>query len=92
MKYFLMLITLSFSVWLISCSKNEWEGFVYPDGADLTEHRNIGIFESLEDCRAVARNTLASIGSLTTGDYECGLNCELRSGMGGIKICEETAR
>ena len=75
---------------LTSCGKEEWEGFVYPNKNDLTVHRNIGIYESLESCRSAAWNMLSEISSIERGDYECGLNCEYRSDMGGIKVCEKT--
>jgi len=77
----------------ISCSNSEnWEGFVYPDKRNLTIHTNLGSYSSLESCRSAALNTLTRISSIESGDYECGLNCEVREGMGGIKICEKTER
>jgi hypothetical protein len=86
----LWLITLV--LLLSSCFEEEWEGFVYPNKNDLTVHRNIGVYESLESCRAAALNTLTHISTIEKGDYECGLNCENRSDMGGIKVCEKTER
>ena len=68
-----------------------WEGFVYPNKSDLTVHKNIGEFESLESCRSAARNKLYELNSVSKGDYECGLNCEFKSNY-GINICEETKR
>lgn len=73
-------------------SEGEWEGFVYPNRDDLTVHTNIGIFASLEACRGAARDILSTISSIERGDYECGLNCEIQSGLGGIKVCEKTER
>ena len=75
---------------LIGCFEEKWEGFVYPDANDLTISKNIGIFPSLEACRDAAMSSLSSISSIRTGDYECGLNCEVRKNLGGIKICEKT--
>ena len=72
--------------------EGEWEGFVYPDRDDLTIHRNIGIFASLKSCRVAARDILSIISSSELGDYECGLNCEYRNGLEGIKVCEKTER
>jgi len=74
------------------CFKEEWEGFVYPNKNNLSEHINIGSYKSLEECRASAINALNKISSVSAGDYECGLNCESRSGMDGIKVCEKTER
>jgi len=73
-------------------SPDEWEGFVYPNRADLTVHRNIGVYDSIEGCRDAAISKLEALNALIKGDYECGLNCEERDGFGSIKICEETKR
>lgn len=88
------LITMVVVVALVvsGCFKEEWEGFVYPNKNNLSEHINIGSYKSLEECRASALNALNKISSVSEGDYECGLNCESRSGMGGIKVCEKTER
>ena len=83
---------ISSALLLSSCYIKKWEGFVYPDKNDLTVYRNIGVYESLESCRAASLNTLSQISTIEKGDYECGLNCENRSGMGGIKVCEKTER
>jgi hypothetical protein len=77
---------------LASCGRDSWEGFVYPDKNNLTEHRGLGIFSSLEECRAAADNYLTDLGALDRGDYECGKNCDSGSSTGGIKVCEETLR
>ena len=76
---------------LAACG-NQWEGFVYPDKNDLTNHIGIGSYTSLEECRASARSALAKVSSLERGDYECGLNCKPDGGPGGLKICEDTLR
>jgi hypothetical protein len=77
---------------LAGCSEDSWEGFVYPDKADLTAHQNVGAYGSLEDCRSAAIARLGGFGAQEKGDYECGLNCEHREGYGGIKVCDETRR
>lgn len=83
-------LLISLVLLLSSCSKEKWEGFVYPNENDLSNHKNIGVYESLKSCRDAALNTLARINSIEKGDYECGLNCEYRSGMREIKVCEKT--
>jgi len=90
----ILLITTSLSVnagWFFSDDKDKWEGFVYPNGNDLTIHRNIGIYDSLELCRTAALNLLEEINRTRTGDYECGLNCKVLTGYDS-KICEKTLR
>lgn len=87
-----IVLVVSSALLLSSCFKEEWEGFVYPNKNNLTVHKNIGVHESLESCRAAAREMLSKISSIEKGDYECGLNGEYRSGMGSIKVCEKTER
>jgi hypothetical protein len=75
----------------VGCS-DKWEGFVYPNKHDLTKHRNLEHFSSLEECRAAARGVLAELNALERGDYECGKNCDDGSKLGGIKICKEICK
>ena len=85
------IIAITFLLTLLSgCFEEKWEGFVYPNASDLTISKNVGIFSSLEACRDAALSTLSSISSVRAGDYECGLNCEARSDLGGMKVCEKT--
>lgn len=81
-----------FSILLIGCLEEKWEGFVYPNAKNLTISRNIGVFSSLEECRDVALSTLSSINSVHAGDYECGLNCDTNNNLEGLNICEKTMR
>lgn len=84
-------ISLILSLLLTGCS-DQWEGFVYPNKDDLTNHIGIGSYKSLEDCRASALDALEKVSSVDRGDYECGLNCKADSSLGGIKICKVTLR
>ena len=83
-----LLVVLIFS----GCFKEEWEGFVYPNKNDLTVHKNIGVFKTLEQCRSASFNMLSRLNASESGDYECGLNCEWGAGIGSIKICKKTER
>lgn len=84
---------LIFSVFLLfACSvEDTWEGVIYPNKNDLTHHRNIGKFSSLEECRTATLGILEELNALTRGDYECGLNCK-DSDYSGIRVCEETLK
>ena len=84
-KYLLLLIFVA------GCTADKWEGWVYPDRTDLTIDVQIGEFDSLESCRASARNLMAQSGWQESGDYECGLNCEYRRKY-GLSVCEKTER
>ena len=59
------------------CVRETWHGFIYPDKNNLTDHRNLGTYESLEECRTSALRALKNFSSVSAGDYECGLNCRL---------------
>ena len=85
-------IVIILSLAISGCFKEEWEGFVYPNKNNLSEHINIGSYKTLEECRASAINVLNKTSSVAAGDYECGLNCESESGISGFKVCEKTER
>ncbi|MDA9298525.1 hypothetical protein OAD22_01845 [Pseudomonadales bacterium] len=87
-----ILLSFMLLVPLAGCSNDTWEGFVYPSKSDLSVHKNIGTYPTLEACRAAAHDVLDSLGAATSGDFECGLNCEYQSSMGSIKVCDETRR
>ena len=76
---------------ITGCSKKdeEWSGFVYPNKNNLTDHRNIGTYSSLEQCRDAALS-LMSTSNWFNGDYECGLNCK-SSSYGGM-LCDKTLK
>ena len=76
---------------VLACSGDEWTGFVYPSSANLTVHREIGVFKSLEACRTSARAYLADLQATDSGDYECGRNCRPDDTL-GVSVCEETLR
>lgn len=69
---------------------DEWNGVAYPNGSDLLNHHELGVYPSLEQCRESALSYLEEIGSADSGDYECGRNCEAKGY--GVMICEETRR
>lgn len=75
----------------VACTEDEWRGFVYPSAANLADHREIGVFKSLEACRTGARAYLAGINATEGGDYECGLNCREHASL-RVQVCEETLR
>lgn len=86
------LSVIAFLLTLLSGCSDTWEGFVYPNKNDLSKHISIGDYKSLEACRASALTTLMQLGASERGDYECGLNCKIDSGLGDIKVCQETLR
>ena len=77
---------------LAGCWGEEWRGVVYPNRDDLTKYREIGNFDSLEECRAAALSAIEAKGWGGRADYECGLDCEARLGAGGPLVCEKTSQ
>ncbi len=81
---------------LSGCDQRDWRGWVYPNKADLTRDIPLGSFESLDQCRTSAQMVLYwksstdENGDEIEGDYECGLNCKLEPGEGGLNVCEKT--
>jgi hypothetical protein len=87
-----ILILVGAAAALYACWKQEWMGFVYPNKADLTQHIEIGVFSSLEECRGAAQGKLVLSGWASSGDYECGLSCEQKAEYGDLLVCKETSR
>ena len=79
-----IIFVLICSTALIGCSKDNWDGYVYPDKNNLSDHIYVGRFDSLEACRDASVEKLRSINALNKGDYECGRNC--KNG-----VCKETS-
>jgi len=48
------------SIWPFS--EERWEGFVYPNKNDLSIHKNIGTFDSIDDCRTAGVQECRSAG------------------------------
>ena len=90
MRVILLALLIMFLGTFCACSER-WEGFVYPNAEDLTNHRYVGEFDSLEECRDACRAELSRIGAYNKGDYECGKNCKSDSNWPDSRICEETA-
>lgn len=77
-------------LFLSSCGQDEWEGYVYPNKNNLTIHISLGAFDTLDECREYAYQTMASLTRPKMATFECGLNCETDASLGGIRVCEKT--
>src|SRR3546814_12193666 len=64
----------------------------YPDRNNLLADRFVGQFDTWNACRLASLDMLEQLNAVDTGDYECGLNCELSPNGSGLNICEETRR
>jgi hypothetical protein len=83
-KIWLLAVLIS-TIFLVKKCTERWTGIVYFDKSNLSNFKNIGEFKSLEECRNEAIYLLRSNSSQSSGDFECGLNCN------GL-TCEETSR
>jgi hypothetical protein len=89
-------LVASFAIALSSCGAGAergeasfWKGWVYPDGFNLTVSREIGRFDSFEDCQAAALGVIALLDQSMSPAYECGRNCRFDEDL-GLSVCSET--
>ena len=75
---------------LAGCSGDEWLGFAFPDKENLLVHREVGSFETQQECDEASMSILKSLNALDNGYYECGKNCESDSYYN--RDCEEMIR
>ena len=68
--------------------EDTYEVFIYPNRYDLTNHRFIGTYESIDEAREIV---LQEIVKYNQPDYEIGKNCENREGT-SLRVCEETLK
>ena len=79
------------SGWMFeSLTRNDWEGFIYPNRYDLTKYISIGHFQTIEECGATIQIMLTDLRMSDHSDYECGLNCKASDPF--PKVCKETSR
>ena len=71
---------------------DRWEGFIYPNKNDRTQHHTFGPFASLQACRTAAKEMLVTLQAREHGDYACGHHCDNGSRVRGTQICQETRR
>lgn len=64
-------LPILFLLVLLNCNKDKFLGFVYPNKFDLSTHKIIGEFDSLNECLEAVNRSAGSLGS-----YECGKNCD----------------
>lgn len=74
-----------------SSDEGTWEGFVYPNKSNLVNFHSVGTFSSLEECRLQSQSKLTTIGANATGDYECGLDCQINNPQ-LPKLCKKTKK
>ena len=85
------IITLIFSACFGEPAEQEWTSMIYPDKNNTKRSKKSGIYKSLEECRKNSLLELKNLKLETTGDYQCGLNCEHHEGM-KVDICEKLTK
>ena len=100
-----LLMAAGAMVLLTSCAREgKWQGWVYPDSANLAQSIQIGPFATFEACQQTAINVgrlisaqeseLASLDpehEEQTPDYECGYRCDAPDSS-GMTVCKETRK
>ena len=81
---------------LFAAEKLEWLGTVYPSARDLTVYKHIGMYNTLEECRAAVSEWVELIKE-TSGldpDYECGYRCKplFPNLEDSVLVCKETLK
>jgi hypothetical protein len=84
-------LTIFACIALCGCYQEEWRGFVYPSKDNLLNHREIGTYSSLEECRSAALAVITNA-KWQNADYECGLSCKMSDTGSGLNICDKTER
>lgn len=70
-------------------AKDVWKGHLYPNLSNLQDNIYIGDYPSFDACRDTALTILRRTEWISTGSYECGLNCRYEKEW-DTYICKET--
>jgi len=92
MKKILLIIVIFATIYFLFFNKETWEGFYYPDEADLTKHIQSPKFKTIDECRSWVNSQVFIYNPSGEGfDYECGKNCRFNKDY-QLYICKETIR
>ena len=61
-----------------ACGESQWTGTIYPDRENLQDFERIGVFATLDDCRAAATSAIGALddrGENVVAGWDCGQNC-----------------
>ena len=77
-----------------ACGESEWNGTLYPDREDLQVGQSLGMFATLDACRAAAEAAVAQLRAAAGGEFaaggplpgwECSADC--RTDADGDLVC-----
>ena len=70
----------------------EWSMIIYYDRADRSRFVVTPRFQTLSYCRQSAVDRMKELRIEKTGDYECGLRCDLNGDPHRANVCAETRK
>lgn len=92
MKPLLLLVLASIVPGQALASDTPWRGFLWPVKTDQTYTMTTGEFATLDACRRTAIIKVLAAGWDDDAYWECGLNCERRTGAQGTWKCDDRTR
>ena len=63
---------------LAACGEPQWTGTIYPDRKNLNNLERVGVFATLDECRAAAATDIDQLGDRgenVIAGWDCGQNC-----------------
>ena len=61
-----------------ACGESQWTGTIYPDRENLRDFERVGVFATLDQCRAAATAAIGQLGDRganVVAGWDCGQNC-----------------
>ena len=75
-KHFCAVVIVPLAV--AACGDSQWTGTIYPDRENLRDFERIGVFATLDQCRAAATAAIGQLsdrGENVVAGWDCGQNC-----------------
>ncbi|MBT4710026.1 MAG: hypothetical protein HOB82_00650 [Alphaproteobacteria bacterium] len=63
-----------------ACGESQWTGTIYPDRENLRDFERVGVFATLDQCRAAATTAIGELGDRgenVVAGWDCGQNCSV---------------
>lgn len=90
-----LLATLMIASVFVGCGERgpeKWTAYIYPDKTNTKRSMELeGLYDTLDECRAAAKDKLKALDLLQRGDFQCGLHCKYHEGM-KTEICEKMTK
>lgn len=96
MKMIKVLVVSVLSISLAACFEERWTGSICEDRSKMGECQIIGMYTSVDGCKAAAELELSKVSNKTKGTFECGRDCrpmfsdhDLTPGTTSVMVCKE---